>query len=467
MNQRLERFIHHPNTEITLIGLILLSIILLVAEVRMDRAAENYTAVHLAGTLINAIFIAELACRYSIAQSKRRFFRQYWIDLISVLPVIPGFRLLRVLRILRLLRVGVLINRRLGALSSILSVGFGAQIGLFLLIGVIIMAGALAIHLLEGDDNRAFGRLTDSIWWSFFTVVAGEPVMGEPRTSAGRLVALIVAGGGLTMFAVFTGFVSAMMVQRLKMGMEMKDFDLDELRDHVIICGWNRSAHTIIEELQLEPAMKNRGIVVVAEFSETPEAELKKVDRSRVYFFLGDYTNIEVLEEVGMRHAAQAILLADHCLPRSDQDRDARTVLAALTIEKLNPKILTCAQLLDRKNNVQLQVAGVEDVIIADEVSGHLIATWSRNRALTNVFMELLSADTGNNLYKVALPQAWEGLTFQEGAQRLKDRHDTLLVAIEREQDGRRQTLVNPPGSTPFSGGDFLVVIARDAPQIG
>ncbi|MBI2193073.1 MAG: ion transporter [Planctomycetes bacterium] len=465
MQERIDRFLHDPLVEIGLILLILLSVTLLVAEVRVDRTAEHYSAIHFAGNLINGLFILELAARYRIAQSKRRFFRQYWLDILSVIPALPGFRILRVLRMLRLLRAGVLINRRLASVSSLLSMGFGAQIGLFLLLGVVILAGALAIHLLEGGENAAFQRLPDAVWWSLFTVLAGEPVGGEAKSTAGRFVTLVVAAGGLTMFAVFTGVVSAIMVQRLKVGMDMKDLDLDELREHIIICGWNRSAHILLAELQSDASVKARGIVIVAEFEQTPEEDLKRVDRSRIYFYSGDYTNIEVLEEVGMRHASQAILLADKTLPRSDQDRDARTVLAALTIEKLNPRILTCAQLLDRKNNVQLQVAGVEDVVIADEVSGHLIATWSRHSALTRVFMELLSAETGNNLYKVILPRAWSGISFQEAARRSKEEHDALLVAVEREDKGGRETVVNPPASATLSEGDWLILIARDEPR--
>jgi hypothetical protein len=42
----------------------------------------------------------------------------------------------------------------------------------------------------------------EALWWSFFTLVFGEPIGGEAQTDAGRFVTLIVIIVGLTMFAV-------------------------------------------------------------------------------------------------------------------------------------------------------------------------------------------------------------------------------------------------------------------------
>ncbi|NEO97341.1 MAG: potassium channel protein [Symploca sp. SIO2E9] len=460
----LDRFIHTPQTEFALIGLILLSVTLVIAEVAFESNNHIYQRLHLAQNCLTSIFIIELTIRYFLARSKRRFFRNYWIDIIAVEPFSQGFRVLRVLRMLRLLRVGILLNRNLNRIS--LATRISSQIGAFVIVGLMVLVSALTIYLLEGSQNQEFSTLSDSLWWSFFTLVSGEPIGGEPETDAGRLVALMVMIGGLIMFAIFTGFVSAVMVQRLKTVMEVKYLDLDELRDHIVICGWNRSAHLLLEELQADPQLKHHAIVVVAEFSETPEQQLKRLNRSRLYFYMGDYTIIDVLENVGIYHASRAILLADATRPRSDQDRDARTVLAALTIEKLNPGIYTCAQLLDRKNNVQLKVAGVEDIIVADELASHLIATSARNLGAIDVLAELLTVRIGNQIYKIPLPEQWTGISFWECAEKLKEEFDTILVALERPKYRDKETLVNPPKEERLLPGDLLVVIARTLPQI-
>ncbi|NER48323.1 MAG: potassium channel protein [Symploca sp. SIO1A3] len=466
LKSRLDRFIHAPQTELVLTVLILLAVILVIAEVALEGKGVRYKLVYITQDLITGIFITELAIRYFVARKKRRFFRNYWVDIIAVMPFFRAFRLLRLLRMLRLLRAAILLNRNLHRVSSPFAASLGAQIGVFLSVGLIILIGALAIYLLEGRNNQAFASVTDALWWSFFTLVSGEPIGGEPQTTAGRFITLIVMIGGLTMFAVFTGVVSAVMMQRLKIVMDVKNLELDELRNHIVICGWNRSGHLIIEELHADPSMKHYPIVVVAEFTETPEHELKRIDLSRLYFKIGDYTIIDVLESVGIYHAARAILLADATHPRSDQDRDARTVLAALTIEKLHPGIYTCAQLLDRKNNVQLRVAGVEDVIVAAELASHLIATSVRNQGSVDVLAELLTVQIGNQFYNIPLPEQWVGMAFWEVSQLLKDEFDTILLAIERQANGNRETIVNPPKEQPVMLGDNLVVIARSLPQV-
>lgn len=209
----------------------------------------------------------------------------------------------------------------------------------------------------------------------------------------------------------------------------------------------------MLQELQTDPQTRHAPIVIVAELEQLPLSELRRVDQNRLYFYSGDYTRIDVLEKVQIYHASRAILLADTSQPRSDQDRDARTVLAALTMEKLNPTIYTCAQLLDRNNNVQLQAAGVEDVVVADEMAGHLIGNAVRNQGAMDVFAELLTVQVGNQFYRLPLPSTLAGKTFWYAQRHLKEQYDALLVAVERRIEGRRQTEVNPPMDYELQGG--------------
>jgi voltage-gated potassium channel len=441
--------------------LIVLSVILVITETALGSASSQRLLIHTFADLLNTVFILELLLRAWISRRKRRFLRNYWLDMIAVLPLGGNWRVLRVLRLLRLIRIGVLLNRQL---ASIMSVGGRVQIGLFSLLSLIILSAALMILQLEGAQNPDFATLWDAVSWSVLTLVAAEPMPGTAETEGGWLVTLILMISGLTMFAVVTGVVSAVMIDKLKRVVELRLVDLDELRGHVVICGWNRGAVLILQELQMDPLSRNRYIVIVAEFETPPEHELRDVDPSRIYFYSGDYTRLEVLEEVGIEHASQAILLADATRPRSDQDRDARTVLAALTIEKLQPRIHTCAQMLDRRNNVQLRVAGVEDVVVGDELTSHLIATSARNQGLTEVLTELLTVKFGNQLYKLQLPSGWEGITFAQAAQRVKEDYDAILIALERRENGQRQSLVNPSASIPLQKQDQLIVIARTAP---
>ena len=319
-----------------------------------------YPFVAATGDILTWVFVVELSLRGWAAPRFTKFLRAYWLDILAVIPVMRAFRVLRVLRLLRLFRVGVVLYRRLSSMSRTLASAVSLQLGLLITIGVFVLAGSLALHVLEGKTNPAFSSLPKSMWWGFFTLVAGEPIGGSAMTDEGRLVSSVVVLGGLVSFAVVTGVVSAVMVQRLKGGLEVREWEMSDLRGHVVMCGWNRAAHLVLEELQSAKDFKEAHIVVVCQLAELPEEELRRVDRTRLYSHQADYTRLDVLQDVGIDKASHAILLADASMTRTDQDRDARTVLAALLIEKLNHRIYTCAQLLDRRNDVQLHSAGVE-----------------------------------------------------------------------------------------------------------
>lgn len=464
---RLDRLIHAPRTELALVGMILIAAILVVYQVMIVRKAELVAPLVVLELIIRLTFIAELVTRYLIARKKRRFFRHYWLDLVAILPIPPGLGLWQLLPLLRLPRAAILINRNLHYFSPWAATTYRLQITALLLTALIIVAGGLAIFMLEGQENADFASIEDSLWWSFFSLISAEPIGGDPKTRGGRIVTMIVILGGLTLFAVFTGVVSAVIVRRFQSGVGLKSMDLDELRQHIIICGWNRSLPLVIQELQADPDMRLCPIVIVAELPEFPELELQHINQNHIFFYSGDYTRIDVLEKVEVYHASRAILLADSSLPRSDQDRDARTVLAALTIEKLNPGIYTCAQLLDRNNNVQLKIAGVEDIVVADEMTGHLIGSAVRNLGGMDVIAELLTVQIGNQIYRLSMPKDLDQATFWQAHEYLKFRYDALLIAVEITRDNdRHQTLVNPPPEQLLQANDYLIVISRQAPRL-
>jgi voltage-gated potassium channel len=457
--RRFERFIFSPLTELALAGLILLSVVLVFLEIGVDADAPFYGLIVQLQNALTLVFWAELAGRYWVARSKSRYFRQYWFDVLAVLPNLHTFR------ILRLLRAGILLNRHLGRSPNRLVAGLGAQIGLLVPLGLLLLAGTLGLYLVEGGQDANFKTLGFTLWSSLYTMIAAEPIGAEPQTFLGRVLVLLLMLGGLTLFAVITGVVSAFMVQRLRLVMEYKAMELDELRGHIVICGWNSNGLQVIEELIMDSSTRDQPIVVVAELTESPAGELQNLNIPQLYVHTGDYTRIDVLETIGITHAKCAILLADTCCPRSDQDRDARTVLAALTIEKLNPAVYTCAQLLDRRNDVQLKVAGVDDVIVANEIASNLIASSVRAQGSVQVLAELLTVQVGNQLYKLPVPPTWVDSPFWWVVDRMKQNHDALVIAIESGKP-QRKTLVNPPAAYRLGEHDYLVLIARSQPEM-
>ncbi len=449
--------------------LILFSIILLVLETILEATPETPLCRLCTETslIITLIFVIELSIRFITYRNKISFFRSYWLDILAVLPILRPFRIFRVLRLLRIFRMGLLMNRRIFSVTHLFREGVKEYIILFYAIIAFVLAGAIGIRLLEGT-NPAFNNLPDAAWWAAMSMIAGEPMTEMPASITGKLITIMLMMSGLTFFAVFTGVVSAVMVQKLKGGLEVKEIELEELEGHIIICGWHRSTSTIIEEFHSDPAYRRIPIVLIAEFEQDPPLNASIIDTSLVYVVKDDYTGIDVLKKAGIQRAAIAFILPDKTKPRTDQDRDARTVMTALIMEKLNRELYTCVELLNRDNESYLEMAGVEEVIVSDEYAGNMMANAAKNHGIVPVLNELFTSKFGNQFYRLPVPSQWVGKPLFDFFGWLKKNHNATLISVDRGKmtaGGRRRSTsdVNPSNDYRFEDGDYIIVISKNS----
>lgn len=442
MRRRLRAFFEHIATECVIGALILISVALTLVEVSFRLPSPWGVWLPRISQAITAIFVCELFLRWVASRSSAYYFRHHWLDLMALLPLIRPLRMLRILRLLRLVRLGLFVTRRMRRVGAAIHEGLAENVLLLIAVFLIFLCGTIGITVAE-QGNPDFDSLGETVWWTIVTLITGEPAEGRTHTVLGKIFTVLVMLGGFTLFATFTGVISAVMVGRLKRGMEARAMELDELEGHTLLCGWNRSGPVVVAELQADRQTRRKPLVIVAEIEDEPDLPLKGIDRDLVYFKRGDFTSTEVLELVGVRRAARAILLADSSQPRSDQDRDARTLLAALTIEKLSPRIFTTAELLHRQNAAHLRLAGVEDVVVGNEYMGTVVAQSARTYGLTEILDEVLTSTRGNAFHKIRVPEELVGKTVLEAMAWLKAKHGALLVSIEAA-----------PEANPSPGGE-------------
>jgi voltage-gated potassium channel len=460
------RFMADPRVDLAVVLLILCSVSLLVVEFSLPEGTMGRRTAAQAGDVITWLFVVELSLRCWIAPRKGRFFRRYWLDILAVLPVARPLRLLRVLMLLRLFRAGVLVNRQLSFMSSVLGRTVRELLLVVTLSLMIVLLGALLVHLLGGVALDKPG-LHGSLWFSLYTLVAGEPIGGLPENDTGRAITLMLMVGGLTIFGMAVGTISATMAVAMTRRVEANPMELDELSGHVVLCGWNRSGPTLLRELFADNNPIIRPVVLVTEQEGWPkDIPLSGIRRELLYHHAGDYTRVEVLEEVGISRAGMAIVLIDGQTPRSDQDKDARTVLAALTIERLCPGIFCCAELTDRQNESLLRRSGVEEIVARDWYAGVILGSVGRNQGLVKVLDDILSGTEGNSFHKVVVPKALAGTRIGELHTRLKVQHDAILISWEGHIKDEVVTIVNPPVDHVISAGDVLVVISKSLPPL-
>lgn len=456
-SQAVQRLLGRRWFETILGGLILVSASLTVVEIATP-STRTWAVWTVHG--ISALFAVELLVRLRVAPSARRFFREYWTDCLSVVPLAAAFvpappawlgalALLRIVRLLRLLKIArhlVLLFPRVlrqGAREMFYASGF-------VLLAVTLASSALVTF--ERGENPALDTFGKAFWFSVYSVVAAEPIPNPPQTLGGHVAALAVILTGLFAFATVVGTISALVSDRIKTGDLVMDWE--DLKDHVIVCGWSRKAEIVVREYASAFADDHRPVVVVAEL-ENGLPSIAESIRSRVQFLNDDFTKIEALEKAGVRRAARAILLSDTSRGRKERDADARTVLAALTIERLNPNVYTVAEIHRREHAHHLAMGGVNDYIVAGEHSAFLLAQSAITKGVMKVFSELLTHEHGNRFSRCHVPKKWQGKSFVELMTHFKAHHDALLVAVQRGDD----TVVNPKDYV-FRGGEDVVLIA-------
>ncbi len=464
LKHRVDRFMRRPLVDGAVIVLILLSVAALLVEATAPGNSRLGSIAANVGDVITILFVVELSLRYYAAERHRDFWVSYWLDVLSVLPLFRPLRFLRVLRLLRIIRIGLMLNRHISAMSRTLRDSMGEFIVVVVLLVAVVLVGTVGVGFAE-QGNPSFGRLGFNFWWSLFSLVGGGPVEGAPvpHSVLGRIFMLAIMISSMTIFAILTGIVSAGMVHSLKEQMMNQKTEIAKLTDHVIICGVNRMVGRIVEELQYLPEYRHKGIVIVAEFEEPPPVPARTRYPANIYFLQGDYTKLSVLREAGLARASSAILLADKTKPRSDQDRDARTVLAAMLIERERSKqqddIFTCVELLNPDHMEQLRSMGVEELVVLDEYGGSIIAASSANQGMVPVFNELFTRGWGNAFMKKPLPRELEGKDVRYALTWLKENENGLLLAVDRK-DSLASPVVNPPMDMELRKGDHLVLIA-------
>ena len=150
------------------------------------------------------VFVVDYFTRLTITEDRRRWFTHHLLDLaIVVLPM------LRPLRLMRFLTFIAIIQRGAGGLirGRVVLFTIGSTV-------LIILIAGLAVFDAEHTvgNIKTFG---DAIWWSFVTMTTVGYGDYYPVTPTGRIVAVGLMIGGITLIGVITATLASWIVERV------------------------------------------------------------------------------------------------------------------------------------------------------------------------------------------------------------------------------------------------------------
>jgi voltage-gated potassium channel len=304
---------------------------------------------------------------------------------------------------------------------------------------VFVLLAAVIVWLVERD--RTIATLADSVYWAFTTVL-GQGQASFVVSPLGRLLSWTLIIFGVAIFGTITGALVALVIDFLIK--EGQGLGASGYRDHVIVCGWNPTARDLIEELRTDAYHVK--VVVLAEMDKNPAGE-------GVYFVRGDSTNVEALERAGISDAAAALVF-----PREpSDDADMHSILTVMAIESIAPGVRTVAEVNNPRHVDHFRRAQVDEILVTSRLASRLLARSALFPGLSELVTDIVSGGTGSELYRIALPADFVGLSIDEASARLRADHRATLLSVNRGG----QAFVNPPTDFTLQLGDDVIVVAE------
>jgi voltage-gated potassium channel len=320
------------------------------------------------------------------------------------------------------------------------------------LIAILVLLGGLGFFVAEEFEERTilqhFGQ---GLWWAIVTITTvgyGDVV---PKTATGRFVGGALMVGGILSLSLITATVASIFIER-KFRRE-RGLEIIKETDHILVLGWHYDGETLLDQLFIRLPLTTRVVLVNQLTPEKMESIKVKCPDNEPLFVWGDYSREEVLQRANVRHAFKAIILAGRQEGETTTDVDQRTLITALTVKSLNPKIKILVELLRPENKPYLERAGAEQILIRGQYDSSILAGAIASPGLYRVMDALLNAE-GFTMWAVSVPLAFQGRAVKDLASYLKEQHQALLIAIYSE--GRALSLDDLLGDEPSSIDEFI-----------
>lgn len=316
----------------------------------------------------------------------------------------------------------------------------------------IVLLGALFLVIFERNVNPEIDTYSDALWLSFVTMTTvgyGDKV---PVTIEGKLtaVAQMVFGLGLlTIFITSRASAAVESAARRAKGLDEKT----RLRNHFVVLGWNQRGEHMIRRLSGIAGVEKTPIVLLAQLDGAP------FDNEMLFFYHGNPASDTDQRRVNLAQARSVVLLADELLPGSPADRDARTVLAALTAQAINPYVRITAEVLLPENVQHLRRAGVDEVLDHNVIAGNLLAQSAVRFGMVEIITALAKKRHDTKVYNIPVKPEMIGKNTDIIARAIDEHEGFTLLGIR----GHAGLSLSDSGAE-IREGDMLLVLADADP---
>ena len=296
---------------------------------------------------------------------------------------------------------------------------------------VTVIIGGLILQWLEpgeiSEGNTPF-------WWAIVTMTTVGYGDFSPKTVEGRLFAVIIMFIGISLVSLLTASISSIFVaQKIR---EDKGLEKLSLSDHLVLCGWNPNAESVIDSIQnLNHDNLIRDLVLVNDLSPEEVTLLKnRYQKLNIHFVSGDFTHEETLNKASIADANTVIIVPNGTTAEM-ASHDEKTIFATLTIKSISSAIRVVAYILHRENLTHIKRAAADEVVVSDDYSAHLLASHVIEPGIPQTVNQLMESDSHARIKRVPIPQKFIGQSYDELFDYYKKEKSAILIGICSEDE--------------------------------
>ena len=303
---------------------------------------------------------------------------------------------------------------------------FQVGAGLFI---VMIIGGVVIMYLEAGSITEK----ETPFWWAIVTMTTVGYGDFSPSTPEGRLFAVFIMFAGIALVSLLTASISSIYVaKRIR---EDKGLEKINISDHIVLCGWNQNAESIIDSFRNLSEKDSLHLVLVNDIHEDIVNHLRnKYKDIDLHFVAGDFTSEEILKRASIEDANTVVVI-----PNIDDEKigspDEKTIFATLTIKSISSTVRVVAYLMQRENLTHIRRANVDEVVLSDDFGAYMLASHVMDPGIPQTTKGLLNASSDERLKRVDIPSQFIGRPFDDLFNYFRSTNGSILVGLFSEEE--------------------------------
>ena len=367
------------------------------------------------------------------------------IDLMAIMPFFHELRLLRLFILFRVFKI-FRYTQNMQYFGYVLSHKKFELFTLLTFASVVVFVASVLIYIMESNNpDSSINSLFDAFYWSVVTISTVGYGDVTPITDAGRAVAVLVIISGIAVISFATSIVVTAFTEKLDDIRENQILgEIKKLQRFYLICGYGIVAKQTASKLR-----RNGHEVVVL---DTDPLRIKEAKENKLHALSLDPASLSSYKTMGidLKKQVRAIILL--------RDSDILNVYTALTLRSMDQSINILSLLHEKKNRRKLHLAGVKDIVYAQELIGLLSKEYSGRPEAFETLSMLRSEEMGATIEEIVVDER-VARGFEDVGVLQARRHRLIVLGLFKHNE--EGFIFNPQAEVSLVQGDILVVVGE------